>query len=111
MAMAVPPLPPPATTETSETEQVFPEGFVLVFGARQASALQGGDQAVGDFDDLAAGQGVLEQEAVAADFFHGLGHLDGDAIRGADEVQASAAGIQQHVSQCLGALAVQIGFE
>ncbi len=82
-----------------------------VLRLQQAPPLQGRGQPVGDFGDRPARQRILDQEAVTADLLHHLMHLGGDAVGGANEVEATAAGIQHHLTQRLRAVARQVGLE
>src|ERR1700689_1529037 len=83
----------------SERAEVVTEQIVAVRGSRQAAPLQRGHQPVGDFNDGLTGQWVLNEEPIAADLLHYGSHVTRDAIRGTDEIDATAARIKQHLAQ------------
>src|SRR5258705_13469565 len=59
---------------------------VLVFRAGQSLALQCRNEALADLGDVVGADLLLaDQEAVAADLFHGLAHLVRDLIGGTDQ--------------------------
>src|ERR1700738_3218827 len=76
-----------------ELEQVVAELFVAVTRPRQASSLQGRDQAVGDLDHIFPVEphhGAGDEEAIPTNLVHELTHARRHLVRGADQLHPVA---------------------